>query len=197
MLKNLLKETLQEYKPFLQFLAKFFICYLVLTFLYQNYLEQFDQKNNQIDSFTISVGNQTIGVLKLFDDNAYTINHLTEPSVKIFYKDKYVSRIIEGCNAISVMILFISFVVAFTGKFKNTLWFIPLGMLAIHIINILRIVSLSLIVKYAPDYLAFNHTYTFTILVYAFVFWLWLLWSNKYSNSSELPKANPQIQSLE
>lgn len=181
MLKNLLKETLQEYKPFLQFLAKFFICYLVLTFLYQNYLEQFDQKNNQIDSFTISVGKQTIGVLKLFDDNAYTINHLTEPSVKIFYKDKYVSRIIEGCNAISVMILFISFVVAFTGKFKNTLWFIPLGLLLIHVLNILRIASLSIALYKFPEYEHFLHGVLFPLVIYGVVFLLWVIWVNKFS----------------
>jgi hypothetical protein len=31
------------------------------------------------------------------------------------------SRIIEGCNAISIIILFISFVVSFSGKLKPTL----------------------------------------------------------------------------
>ncbi len=99
----------------------------------------------------------------------------------------------DPCNGITLFALFIGFVIAYPGKIKNKLWFIPLGMLSIHIINIIRIVSLCLIVLYAPDSLAFNHTYTFTILVYSFVFWLWLLWSNKYSNLANVNKAEAQI----
>lgn len=87
----------------------------------------------------------------------------------------------DPCNGITLWALFVGFVIAYPGKIKNKFWFIPLGMLLIHIINIARIVALCLIVYYAPNALAFNHTYTFTILVYAFVFWLWLLWSNKYA----------------
>lgn len=100
----------------------------------------------------------------------------------------------DPCNGITLFALFVGFVVAYPGKIKNKLWFIPLGMLAIHIINILRIVSLCLIVYYAPDALAFNHTYTFTILVYAFVFWLWLIWSNKFSDQNKLTEPVAEFQ---
>jgi len=68
------------------------------------------------------VANQSATVLSWFDSKSYTMPHLTEPTVKLFYKGKYISRIIEGCNAISVIILFISFVIAFTGKLKNTIF---------------------------------------------------------------------------
>ncbi len=89
----------------------------------------------------------------------------------------------DPCNGITLFALFVGFVIAYPGSIKNKLWFIPSGMILIHIINILRIVSLCLIVYYAPNTLAFNHTYTFTILVYACVFGLWLLWANKFSNT--------------
>jgi hypothetical protein len=46
-----------------------------------------------------------------------------ETFIKLIYNHKYVARIIEGCNAISIIILFISFVVSFSGK-KPTLLFI-------------------------------------------------------------------------
>lgn len=181
MLKNLLKDILQEYKPFLLFLAKFFICYLVLTLVYQYYLGKFEHKNNQIDTFTISVGKQTIGVLRLFEENSYSINHLTEPSVKIYYKNKYVSRIIEGCNAISVMILFISFVVAFTGRFKSTVWFILMGLILIHVLNITRIALLSVALFKFPQYEHFLHGVLFPLIIYGVVFLLWVIWVNKFS----------------
>ena len=53
-------------------------------------------------------------ILSIFDDNSYTMPNLKEASVKLFYHDKWVARIIEGCNAVSVVILFISFVLIFS-----------------------------------------------------------------------------------
>jgi exosortase family protein XrtF len=119
-----LKNLLQQYRPFLLFLGKFLLTYLVLTVLYQSYLNRFDSAANQVDSFTQMVANQTQTLLTLFDNDAQIESHPTEPSLKIIYNGKYVSRIIEGCNALSVMILFVSFVVAFTGRWKQTLLFI-------------------------------------------------------------------------
>jgi exosortase family protein XrtF len=92
----------------------------------------------------------------------------------------------DPCNGISLFALFTGFVIAYPGPLKTKLWFIPLGLVAIHLVNICRIVALVLITLYAPEYLEFNHTYTFTIAVYSFVFLLWMLWANKLA----VPKAN-------
>ncbi len=91
----------------------------MLTIIYQSYLNRFDAEKNEVDSFSQLVANQTKSVLTLFDAEAYIAPHATEPSIKIIYKGQYISRIIEGCNALSVIILFISFVIAFTGKWKQ------------------------------------------------------------------------------
>ena len=82
------------------------------------------------------------------------------------------------CNAISLFAFFTLFVLAFPGNAKSKLWFIPTGILLIHITNLLRVIGLVLINFYAPEYLDFNHTYTFTILVYALIFSLWMWWVN-------------------
>jgi exosortase family protein XrtF len=87
----------------------------------------------------------------------------------------------DPCNGISLFALFTGFVLAFPGPIKHKLWFIPLGLLLIHAVNLIRVIALVLIVYYAPEYLEFNHTYTFTLLVYGFVFFLWWWWANKLS----------------
>ncbi|MBN8643173.1 MAG: exosortase family protein XrtF [Flavobacteriales bacterium] len=177
-----MKEYILQYKSFLLFLAKFFITYLVLSFVYQSYLNRFDQKNNEVDGFTISVANQTKTVLSLVDDQSYTMPHLTEPSVKLFYKNKWVARIIEGCNALSVMILFVSFIIAFSGKFKTMLLFILSGLVIIHIFNVLRIALLSMAVYHYNEYQDFLHSVIFPLFIYGVVFVLWVIWVNKYSS---------------
>ena len=85
----------------------------------------------------------------------------------------------DPCNGLTLFALFTGFVLAFPGPIKSKLWFIPVGIVSIHLLNVIRVSALAVIQHYAPDYLEFNHTYTFTILVYSYVFYLWHIWSNK------------------
>ena len=176
-----MKNLLLQYKPFLLFLGKFIASYLILTILYQNYLNTFDAKNAEVDSVTQIVANQTATVLSWFDSQSYTMPHLKEPTVKLFYKGQYISRIIEGCNAISVIILFIAFVIAFTGKFKNTIIFILFGSILIHILNIGRIALLCVALYNFPQYEHLLHGVIFPLVIYGVVFLLWVIWVNNYS----------------
>jgi exosortase family protein XrtF len=176
-----LKNLLLQYKPFLLFLGKFIASYLILTFIYQSYLNRFDDKNAEVDTFTQSVADQSAAVLSWFDSKSYTMPHMTEPTVKLFYKGKYISRIIEGCNALSVIILFISFVIAFTGKLKNTLLFIVFGSILIHVLNVGRIALLCMALYSFPQLEHLLHGVIFPLVIYGIVFLLWVIWVNKYS----------------
>jgi exosortase family protein XrtF len=176
-----LKNLLQQYRPFLLFLGKFLLTYVVLTVLYQSYLNRFDSAGNQVDSFTQMVASQTQTLLTLFDNDAQIESHPTEPSVKIIYNGKYVSRIIEGCNALSVMILFVAFVVAFTGRWKQTLLFVLFGLLLIHLLNISRIALLSVALYHFPEQEQLLHAVIFPLIIYGVVFLLWVIWVNKFS----------------
>jgi exosortase family protein XrtF len=183
-----LKNLLQQYRPFLLFLGKFLLTYVVLTVLYQSYLNRFDSAANQVDSFTQMVANQTQALLTFFDNDAQIESHPTEPSVKIIYNGKYVSRIIEGCNALSVMILFVSFVVAFTGKFRSSLLYILFGLFLIHILNISRIALLSMALYHFPEQEHLLHAVIFPLVIYGVVFLLWVIWVNKFSlHASKTP----------
>lgn len=170
-----------QYKPFLLFLGKFILSYMILTIIYQNYLNKFDAKNAEVDSFTQIVADQSLTVLSWFDSKSYSMPHLKEPSVKIIYKGQYISRIIEGCNAISVIILFISFVIAFTGKFKKTILFIILGSILIHLLNIVRIALLCVGLYHFPKLEHLLHGVIFPLVIYGVVFLLWVIWVNNYS----------------
>lgn len=176
-----LKNYLIQYKPFLLFLGKFALTYLVLTFIYQGYLNQFDAKKNEVDTFTQSIAKQTVQVLTLFDGDASSELNTSQPNIKFFYNQKFVARIIEGCNAISVIILFIAFIVAFTGKLKTTIFYIIGGSVLIHILNIARIALLTVGLYYFPEQESFIHGVIFPLFIYSVVFVLWVIWVNKFS----------------
>ena len=176
-----MKKYWTQYKPFLLFLGKFALTYLVLTFAYQYYLNQFDVKNNEPDGFTKLVTGQVEQTLLFFNCDVRTEVHPTEPSYKFFYNEKYISRIVEGCNALSVIILFIAFVIAFSGKLKYTIPFIVVGSLIIHILNITRIALLMVAFHYFPEANTILHDILFPLVIYGTVFILWVIWVNKFS----------------
>ena len=177
-----MKDYFIKYKPFLIFLGKFILTYLALTGIYQVYLSQFDERKLEVDGLTESVARQSEYLLLLFNANAEAVKHESQPCIKLFFNGKYVARIIEGCNAISVMILFAAFVVAFSGKWKHTVLFIFGGCVLIHVLNITRISLLCSAIYHFPDYEHFLHGVIFPSFIYSVVFILWVVWVNKFSS---------------
>jgi exosortase family protein XrtF len=99
----------------------------------------------------------------------------------ILYNNKITATIIEGCNAVSVIVLFISFVIAFSGKLKQTVVFILVGSLFIYILNIFRIIILSVLLYYYPAQEHILHGVVFPLFIYGAVFILWVIWVTKFS----------------
>ena len=81
------------------------------------------------------------------------------------------------CDGLSLFALFAIFIAFFPGPVRNKLWFVPLGIILLHGVNISRVISLTFIQSKYSEWLAFNHDYTFTVLVYGVVFGLWVVWA--------------------
>ena len=168
-----------HYKPFLLFIGTFFITYILMAIIYKFYLDSFDK--NDVDGFTSVVGSHVWQVMNFFNCDIKILKSELNPYFEVWYNKKYVVRIIEGCNAVSVIILFVSFVIAFSGKFKTTLVFILFGILFIYILNIIRIALLSILMFHFPEREHILHGVLFPLIIYGLVFILWIIWVNKFS----------------
>ena len=113
------------------------------------------------------------------------IPHPDEPSLKVIINGDYVARIIEGCNGVSVLILFASFIIAFSGKLKTTLLYLLSGSVIIYVANVIRIVILSIGIYSYPKQSGFLHTVVFPAIIYGVVFLLWVFWVNRFSKLSK------------
>ena len=183
-----LKNIFYQYKHFFAFLLKFILFYVIFIFIYKLYLNQYDLNKNEVDGITNSVAYQTKQFMSWFDNDVEIVKHESEPSVKMIYHAKYVARIIEGCNAISVMILFASFVFAFSAQWKKTVVYILLGIFIIHVLNIFRIAILSFSLFYFAEYEEILHGTLFPLFIYGVVFVLWILWVTKFSGYAKKTK---------
>lgn len=87
----------------------------------------------------------------------------------------------DPCNGVGLFAVYLIFLIAYPGPWKHKLWFAPLGLLSIHLINALRVAALCIVVKYDYELLNFNHDYTFYVVVYGWVFLLWAIWVKRFS----------------
>ncbi|WP_035694061.1 exosortase family protein XrtF [Flavobacterium soli] len=180
-----MKDIFRAYRPFLMFLGKFLLSYLILIVLYQWYLSQFDQQAFEVDGMTHLVAEQVKSVLSFFDYSISLRPYSKDASILVAVDGRSVVRIIEGCNAISVMILFAAFIVSFSRTFAKTLGFIVLGVILIHILNVLRIVLLIIGILKLPQYEHLLHGVVFPLIIYGFVFLLWVIWVNKFQSDAK------------
>jgi exosortase family protein XrtF len=97
----------------------------------------------------------------------------------------YLASIIEGCNSISIIILFIAFIVAFAQNFKKTFFFILAGSLLIYVVNVFRIVILAIALYHYPNQEKFLHAVVFPGIIYGMVFLLWMLWIKRLVPKNE------------
>ncbi|PXY45317.1 exosortase family protein XrtF [Flavobacterium hydrophilum] len=174
-----MKKYLVQFKPFLIFIGTFFATYILLAVIYKSYLNSFE--SNDVDEITRVVGYNVDFLMRIFNSDIIIQKSISDPWLEVWYNKTYVIRIVEGCNAVSVIILFISFVIAFSGKFKTTLLFILSGTLFIYILNVVRIALLAILLFRYPEKVHLLHSVLFPLIIYGLVFVLWVLWVNKFS----------------
>lgn len=180
-----LKALLVKYKLVIRFIVIFLTVYGVLTIAYNLYLNLSDGSKFYPDYLTNLVAKQTNALLNGIGYDTQIVAHANEPSIKIIINGKFVARVIEGCNAISVIILFLSFIIAFASKFKTTLIYCLAGSIIIYAFNLIRIVILSIGLYHYPWRREILHTVIFPMLIYGTVFVLWMVWVNRFSKNKK------------
>lgn len=164
---------LKEFKPALIFLGKFLAIYFVGNILYGFYIESYE---NGPDPVTRVITAQTSGLLEIMGYDTGYEDVAGAGKVALEESGQVVLNVFEGCNGINVMIVFVAFLFAFGGPAKSMALFLPLGLIIIHLFNLLRITLLFLLAFNDSSRFYYYHKYFFTGTLYAVVFGLWALW---------------------
>ncbi|WP_040278347.1 exosortase family protein XrtF [Psychroserpens damuponensis] len=180
-----MKALLVKYKSVVKFILTFLTVYIVLTLCYKLYLDVSDGSKYYPDYLTNLVAKQSESLINTFGYNAEILPHPDEPSMKLIVNSKFVARVVEGCNSISVIILFISFIIAFAEKFKATFIYLLTGSVLIYVVNLIRIAILSIGLYEYPWREDILHTVVFPMIIYGMVFLLWMFWVNRFSKNKK------------
>ncbi len=177
-----MKSLIIKYKSVIRFIVTFITVYILLSVGYKFYLDYSKNSVYYPDYITNLVSKQSKDILNVMGYDARVEPHTEEPTMKLIINNKFIARIIEGCNSISVMILFISFIMAFSGKPKITFMYMLFGSVLIYVVNLSRIVILSIGLYHYPWRKDILHTVIFPGIIYGMVFLLWIFWVNRFSN---------------
>lgn len=160
------------------FIAKYIIIYVLLCIIYQYYLNYFNVNLKTYDPFTYFITKQSVCILNALNVKTRISRY---PYEKIWLttiiNNKITSIINEGCNSISIMISFISFIITLKLSLQSLL-FIIISLPMIISINILRISCISYIYIYNYSYLNIIHNTIFPIITYGIILLLSLIWVN-------------------
>lgn len=150
--------------------------YLLLSICYGLYLKLAPQGVYHPDFLTNLVAKQCHSVLEAFGYHAALSTDTLGEGMLLTIENSYTVSIVEGCNSVSVIILFVAFIIAFAEKLKKTILFIFAGAVLIYTINLFRIVILTIALYKFPEYEKILHNVVFPGIIYSMVFILWMLW---------------------
>lgn len=173
---------LKDFKPVLNILLRFVIVYVVLLLVYQYYLNSF--RFQGLDPFSRIITEQVRDVQNYLGYPTQLYNDVKGEQVYFYVRNFYPTRMVEGCNAISVMILFIAFIIAFY-KGSKTFIFILAGLVLLYIMNLLRIVGLNIVMTDHKEYGKIFHDFVFPAVIYGTVVLLWLVWIKFFALKNE------------
>ena len=172
--------------PLVRFLLKAVALYLGWNLLWSVWLE----KDRTIDHYlTYNTASISAATLNFFSNSEFKISPFHEQNTFLFKDGIPVVLIEHGCNGLILMVLFSIFIIAFPGPYKAKLWYIPLGIFCIYLINSLRVVGLAVNKIHFNSSFEFNHKFTFIILVYGAIFGFWMYWVNRFSGINAAKKS--------
>lgn len=172
---------MKELRPALRFLGVFLGLYLGLNVLYGLWISSY---GTEADAATWIVTEHTSAIVNLFGQETTIAQNPGIPSVGIQVGLRNALNVYEGCNSLNVMIVFVSFIIAFGGNRKKLAWFIPVGLVLIYLVNLARVVGLFYVAEYWQHYFYYVHKYAFTGIIYLFVLGLWWWWIEKANGIS-------------
>jgi exosortase H (IPTLxxWG-CTERM-specific) len=94
---------------------------------------------------------------------------------------RFAVTIYNGCNGLITSLIFVSGVLAFPARWPAKIVGVIGGLLAIQIINLIRILSLFYIGIYLPQFFNQSHIFIWQSLVILAGVTLWIIWAHRFA----------------
>lgn len=87
----------------------------------------------------------------------------------------------RSCSGLKQFYQWTILMLLYPGPWKHKLWFVPMGLLIIFIVNVFRIVGMTFVSINIPQHWDFVHDYVARPFFYVVIFTLWVWWNEKFN----------------
>ena len=185
----MIKEYYTNYKTFIKKhklqpfvdIAIFGIITVVFHFLWWNGLKSFLLNFMAFQQTEAFLAHQVFLPSVWIVENVLRYTIQSFDNTLFFENNGYVA--VEGsCSGLKQFYQWTVLMILFPGPWKKKLWYIPTGILIIHIVNIFRIVTLSVVVVHWPQQWHFIHEWILRPFFYVVIFGMWVYWVERMVN---------------
>jgi exosortase family protein XrtF len=164
-----MKDSIQSNRPLITFFGKVLAVYGLWYVVYDLWLLPAGWFDRWLSLQVAEMGGETLALIG-FDTfiQGRSTGLAGSPGV----------RVVNGCNGLSTIGLFLGFVVAFPGRWTRRLLFLPAGIAVIYLSNVFRVALLAATQKVWPAAFEFVHGLGAPAFFYLIVFGLWVAWAN-------------------
>jgi exosortase/archaeosortase family protein len=155
----------------------------ILWWDFANFIKSFTAVNTTADWLARQVYISSL----LINRNVLGMYITTEDPNTMWFSNGGFVTVVESCSGLKQFYQILVLFVLFPGPWKHKLWFIPMSILIMHLVNILRIVILSVMTVWKPEYWAFTHEWILRPFFYVVIFALWVWWVEKFSRRKSAP----------
>jgi len=105
----------------------------------------------------------------------------------LYFPNQCSVTIVQSCSGVKQILQFALLILIYPGPWKHKAWFIPAGILVVHLTNVFRLSGLCVVMNYWPQHWHFAHDYPFRVIFYVVIFFLWVIWNDKFYHRKEKP----------
>jgi len=166
--------------------ANLFVLNMIIIYLLWKAFAYFVKHNTGAAHETWNKIIQFLGVIYATVTSA-VLNAFGETTVQtgigvLFPVENKIVYVEDHCLAIPATVIFIGSILSFTGQWQNKLWFIPMGIVLIILINLTRLVLLCYTFAHFPKpFYDINHSLVYVIITYSLIFLLIVWWMKRFS----------------
>ncbi len=136
-----------------------------------------------IKPFTASLAWMSFQLMSLFD------GRLHNQGVVIMNQESgFAIEVVAGCNGVEATIILSAGILAFSAPWVYKLRGLVLGFLAIHVLNLLRVISLFYIGDWNLAVFEWAHLYIWQALILLDAIIVWLIWIRHLPSTSTVPQ---------
>lgn len=186
---NKLKNLLKKYRldPFVD-VGVFMIILIIFHFLWK-LLDQnlmaigfIDNSASFLAKIVFDTSEWLVHVFNLdvFSSDEYEVMGAIRKNVFYYAETNGYVYVNRSCSGLKQFYQWTFLMLLYPGPWKKKIWFIPLGLVITHLVNITRIMGMILVTMHMPDKWDMMHDNVFRPLFYVVMFAMWVFWNEKF-----------------